>query len=311
MTTASRKTILVTGGAGFIGSHQCRDLLAQGYRVRVIDNLISGDRSLVPAEAEFIEADICDRSAVFKACEGVSGVIHLAAMSKVGPSMDVPDLCVNTNVNGTMNLLMAALELKIPSFVYAGSSTYYGLGAPPNRLESLPDCLNPYAASKYMGEILVNNFFRSYQLPTMIMRYFNVYGPQQPSTGPYALVLGIFLERELSGQPLLIHGDGLQKRDFIHVRDVVRANRLAMEKLWTTPSAHHTLNIGSGTNLSIIDLAKMISSNYQFTDRRKGDAMETLADISETTRALGWKPEIRFEDGFLELKDVYRKKRLA
>ncbi len=305
------KLILVTGGAGFIGSHQCLELLANGYQVRVIDNLISGEKRRIPKEAEFIEGDITNREVVRRACEGVKGIIHLAAMSKVGPSMDVPELCVQTNVMGTMNLLMASLELKIPAFVYAGSSTYYGMGDSPNRLNSLPDCLNPYAASKYMGEILVENFHKSYQIPTTTFRYFNVYGPEQPSTGPYALVLGIFLERNLAGEELSIHGDGLQKRDFIHVKDVVRANRMAMENLWKNPGKHHTLNIGSGTNLSILDLAKMVSPKYSFAPGRKGDAKETLADISETTRVLGWKPEIPFQRGFDELREDYRRKKSA
>jgi len=305
---SKNKLVLVTGGAGFIGSHQCQDLLANGYKVRVIDNLVSGEKRRLPKEVEFVEGDITNRELVRQTCEGVTGIIHLAAMSKVGPSMDVPELCVETNVMGTMNLLMSAMALKIGAFVYAGSSTYYGMGDSPNRLNSLPDCLNPYAASKYMGEILVDNFHKSYQLPTTTFRYFNVYGTEQPSTGPYALVLGIFLERHLAGQELSIHGDGLQKRDFIHVKDVVRGNRLAIENLWQNPQAHHTLNIGSGTNLSILDLAKMISSTYSFAPSRKGDAKETLADISETTRVLGWKPQIAFQAGFEELREDYRRK---
>ena len=299
------KVILVTGGAGFIGSHQVAQLLVDGYRVRVLDNLATGsEENLQGMDVELIVGDIGDTELCERAVRGCDAVIHLAAMSKVGPSMDVPELCVRSNVIGTMNVALAALRNEVRAFVYAASSTYYGMNPAPNHPEQPPDCLNPYAVSKYQGELLVENFARVYGLPAMSLRYFNVYGPRQPDDGPYALVLGIFLRRRLQSLPLIIHGDGLQRRDFVHVNDVVRANDLAMRALWSESHTYRVLNVGSGRNISIIELAQLISDQHVHENRRAGDAQVTLADITQTTDVLGWRPEVDFADGVNELLET-------
>lgn len=284
--------VLVTGGAGFIGSHQVEYLLAKGYRVRVLDDLSTGHREFVPAEAEFLQGSILDRDTCRKATQGVRGIIHLAAMSKVGPSLAVPELCIQANVVGTMNVALSAVENQVPAFVYAGSSTVYGRQAPPHHPALPPDCLNPYAASKYMGERVVENFHRCYRLNALSLRYFNVYGERQPDSGPYALVLGIFLRRAAEGRPLVVHGDGSQKRDFIHVSDVVEANYRALLKLWGGPEPYEVLNVGTGKSVSILELARAISPRVEFGPRRPGDAPWTEADISRTVELLNWTPQV-------------------
>ncbi len=223
------ETMLVTGGAGFIGSHLVDRLHQAGHQVRVLDNLSQGRREWVHPSSDFIEGDLTDLLACRRACEGVSGVFHCAAMSKVAPSIDKFEFCTEQNIIGTQNLLIAARDARVRKLVYSGSSTYYGNGAPPQSENSLPNCLNPYAVSKYVGEQFCEVFTRLYRLPTVSLRYFNVYGPRQPSVGAYALVLGIFLDQRLRGEPLTVHGDGSQRRDFIHVSDVVEANLAAYD----------------------------------------------------------------------------------
>lgn len=293
-------TMLVTGGAGFIGSHLVERLIALGYRVRVVDNLSQGRREWLHPEAEFCEGDVTDLAVCRRVCAGVAGVFHLAAMSKVAPSIDKFEFCINQNVIGTQNVLMAARDAKVRKFVYSGSSTYYGNGPAPQSETALPDCLNPYAVSKYVGEQFCEVFSKIYKLPTVTLRYFNVYGPRQPATGAYALVLGIFLDQYRLSKPLTIHGDGSQRRDFIHVRDVVEANVAA----YLGDVSATVLNVGSGTNMSIKELADMICLDQVSLPRRPGDADVTLADIGRITRLLGWRPRVTFETGLRELMAV-------
>jgi UDP-glucose 4-epimerase len=289
--------VLVTGGAGFIGSHLTDRLLARGYRVRVLDNLSFGQRDWVPPGAEFLEGDIRDLDACRAACAGAAGVFHAAAMSRAGPSLDAIDMCTQQNIVGTQNILVAARDAKVRKFVYSGSSTYYGNQAAPHREDMPADFLNFYALSKQVGEQYCRMFDRLFGLPVVVLRYFNVYGPRQPQVGAYALVLGIFLRRWVEGQVLEIHGTGEQRRDFIHVHDVADANISAFE------SSHHgeTFNVGSGTNISINELADLISPDQVHRPRRGGDAEVTLADISRIRAALGWQPKVAFADGLREM----------
>jgi len=287
------ETMLVTGGAGFIGSHLVERLVHLGHRVRVLDNLFQGRREWVHPAAALIEGDITDPACCRAACAGAAGVFHLAAMSKVAPSIERFEFCTEQNIIGTQNLLIAARDARVRKVVYSGSSTYYGNGAPPQSESSLPDCLNPYAVSKYVGEQFCEIFTKLYGLPTLTLRYFNVYGPRQPATGAYALVLGIFLDQWRRGQPLTIHGEGAQRRDFVHVSDVVEANLAA----WHSPAQGMALNVGSGTNVSIKELANLISPNQVHLPRRAGDADVTLADISRIREYLGWKPRMDFATG--------------
>ncbi|MCE0522824.1 MAG: NAD-dependent epimerase/dehydratase family protein [Methylacidiphilales bacterium] len=293
------ETMLVTGGAGFIGSHLAERLHASGFKVRVLDNLSQGRREWVGPSSEFLEGDLTDLPTCRRACEGVAGVFHCAAMSKVAPSLDKFEFCTEQNIIGTQNLLIAARDARVRKLVYSGSSTYYGNGAPPQSETALPNCLNPYAVSKYVGEQFCEVFTRLYGLPTVSLRYFNVYGPRQPAVGAYALVLGIFLDQHRRGEPLTVHGDGSQRRDFIHVTDVVEANLAA----YASEVEGTVMNVGSGTNLSIQEIADMISSRQVRLARRPGDAEATLADISRIRRLLEWEPKVAFPQGLKQLME--------
>ncbi|HVW74464.1 MAG TPA: NAD-dependent epimerase/dehydratase family protein [Rhizomicrobium sp.] len=291
------KRVLVTGGAGFIGSHLCEGLLARGYRVRVLDSLIYGRQEWVPAACEFLEGDIRDLATCHRAAKDMEAVLHCAAMSRSGPSQDAIEVCTGSNITGTQNMLLAARDAGVKRFVYSGSSTYYGNRAPPHRESDPPDLLNIYGLTKRVGEQYTLMFDEQFGLPSLVLRYFNVYGPRQPETGAYALVLGIFLRRKAEGKPLEIHGDGRQRRDFVHVRDVVAANIAALE----SDARGEIFNVGSGASLSVKELADMISPDQVHTQARKNDSGATLADISKIRAALGWSPKISFAEGLKEL----------
>lgn len=289
---------LVTGGAGFIGSHLVELLLEKGFSVKVLDNLSYGHREWVSPEAEFLEGDIRDINTCRLACQGVQAVFHMAAMSRSAASLDAIELCTEVNVTGTQNVLLAAREAKVKKVIYSGSSTYYGNQPAPHKEGQRGDFLNFYGLTKYTGEEYCLLFDRLYDLPTIVLRYFNVYGQRQPKTGAYALVLGIFLNRVAQGEPLEIHGDGSQRRDFIHVKDVALANLAAYE----SSIRCDTFNIGSGTNVSVQELADLLSANQTRAARRQADSDETLADLEKTTKLLNWRPSITFEQGLAELK---------
>jgi UDP-glucose 4-epimerase len=223
----------------------------------------------------------------------------MAAMSRSAASLDAIEVCTSTNIVGTQNVLLAARTHKVRKVVYSGSSTYYGSREVPHVEGMRPDFLNLYGLSKATGEEYCLLFDRLYGVSTIVLRYFNVYGPRQPEEGAYALVLGIFLRRWLEGQPLAIHGSGLQRRDFIHVRDVVAANIRAFEN-----GVHgEIVNIGSGTSISIQELADLISPLQESGPARRGDADNTLADITRARELLQWEPAVPFEDGLRELKE--------
>jgi nucleoside-diphosphate-sugar epimerase len=291
------KNVLVTGGAGFIGSHLCEALLGRGYFVRVLDNLSYGRRQWVPDSAQFLEGDIRDLECCRSAAAGMDGVFHFAAMSRSGPSQDQIDVCTGSNIVGTQNMLLAARDAGAKRFLYSGSSTYYGSRPPPNRETDLPDILNIYGLTKRVGEQYTLLFDKDFNLSSLVLRFFNVYGQRQPEAGPYALVLGIFLQRRAEGKPLEIHGDGSQRRDFVHVRDVVAATISAYE----SKLRGEIFNVGSGTNISVKELADMISNDQIYTQARTGDAQATLADISKIGAKLGWSPAISFGEGLKEL----------
>ena len=293
--------MLVTGGAGFIGSHLCEGLLARGHQVRVLDSLVYGARENLPPGVDFLQGDIRDLTACQRAAEGVDGVFHCAAMSRSGPSQEQIDVCTASNVIGTQNMLLAARDAGVNGFVYSGSSTYYGSRPVPHRESDPPDLLNIYGLTKYVGEQYCTLFDKNFGLPCVTLRYFNVYGPRQPESGVYALVLGIFLNRRASQQVLEVHGDGKQRRDFVHVRDVVAANIAAYEHVREKGVRGEAFNVGSGENISVKELADMISPNQIHTQARKGDAAATLADISKIRDRLGWSPKISFAEGLKEL----------
>lgn len=289
--------LLVTGGAGFIGSHLVEALIERGYRVRVLDNLSLGKREWVHPEAEFVLGDIRDLDACIAACDGCRGVFHLAAMSRSAASLDAVGVCTANNIVGTQNVLEAARSAGVRKVIYSGSSTYYG-DRPAPHVESLPPrFLNFYGLSKYAGEEYCLLFDRLYGVPAVVLRYFNVYGPRLSGEGPYALVLSVFLRQAAAGEPLTLHGDGAQSRDFVHVRDVAAANVRA----WESPVHGAAYNVGTGSSVSIRKVADLISPDQVFMPRRVADAEVTLADITRIRRDLGWEPSIPFEQGLAEL----------
>lgn len=294
------KNVLVTGGCGFIGSHLVEALLKKDYKVRVIDNLSFGNRSWIPDHVEFIKGDITRLDDCLLACKDMDGVFHMAAMSRAGPSIEAVDFCTQQNVIGTQNILIASRDAGVKKIIYSGSSTYYGNRPGPHCENTPSDFLNFYALSKAVGEQYCLTFDKLFGLESTVLRYFNVYGPRQPQTGAYALVLGIFLRRKLEGKHLEIHGKGDQRRDFIHVTDVAEANIAAYQAI----SHGKIYNVGSGKNISVKELANLISEDQIHVERRAGDAEVTLADLQNTQRDLNWAPKVDFLDRLNEMIDL-------
>ena len=294
---------LVTGGAGFIGSHVVDLLIEEGHEVTVVDNLSQGNQDWVNEKVSFCIGDITDLELIRSLCKGKDAVFHLAAMSRVLPSLSGgPSACLfsaEQNIYGTINVLIAAAEAGVKKVVYSASSTAYGNSKAPHYEGVFPDLITPYAASKFVGELYCRQFSKMYGLKSVSLRYFQVYGPRQPVSGEYATVAGIFLEQAKWGKPLTIHGDGSQRRDFVHVRDVAKANLLAFEY-----EAHGTINVGTGVSHSIKELADLISSNQVFLPVRNFDMTETKADVKRCQRNLRWLPEIGFNQGIQELIDA-------
>lgn len=303
----NKKRYLVTGGGGFIGSNLVEEL-AKSCFVTVVDNFSTGSIKNIDTNHPAIQ--VFDRD-ITKAdwldtFEQFNGIFHLAAMSKVAPSLGNPSMinyCTDVNVLATIHILHFARQHNPPiKVVYSASSTMYGNTTElPAKESSIPDCQTPYALSKYVGELYCEQFSRQYKVPTVRLRYFMVYGPREPSSGPYAVVSGIFLQRKRVNLPLTIHGDGSQTRDFVHVHDVVKANILAMTNDTLTNT---TINVGTGKNISIQQIADWISENQFHTEPRAVDLRDTLADTSTCERLLGWKPERSIQDYLLEQKGV-------
>lgn len=291
---------LVTGGMGFIGRHTIA-ALKEKYpyaHITCLDNLSLSEEADLGSKVEFIKGDVRDADLVDCLVEQASrGVIHLAADSRVLPSLADPKLVLDsaqTNVIGTANIL-AAIAKHNPDlgFVYAGSSTAYGLRPCPQTEGDLPDVQSPYSATKLCGEMLIRSFVVSFGIKATVLRYFQVYGPGQPTSGAYALVTGIFLRQYRAGEPLTIEGDGSQSRDFVHVTDVARANLMALE----VDSEATPINIGSGENHTIKELADLISLNQTPRPPRPIDLKATHADITLAKEILDWTPNVTFRDG--------------
>ncbi len=292
-------TVLVTGGAGFVGSHLVNALLQRGLVVRVIDNFATGKSEKVNPGAEVIEADITDLKAIHPAFEGIDCVYHVAALPRVPLSIERPVETHMVNVVGTLNVLVAARDAGVRRVVYSGSSSVYG-DQPhlPLREDMTPNPMNPYALQKLTGEQYTRLFHRLFSLETLTLRYFNVFGPGMATEGAYVTVISVFLRQRREGQPLTICGDGEQSRDFTHVRDVVRANVLALD---CKVADGRAINIGNGRNITINRVAQLIGGPVVNIPPRPGDARHTLADNSEAFRTLGWRPEVVFEDGLAGL----------
>jgi UDP-glucose 4-epimerase len=304
---------LVTGGAGFIGSHIVRGLLDAGHSVRVLDNLCTSTRDNleeVSDRIEFIEGDILDPIAVREALSGVERVFHQAALASVPLSLERPLDSHAACATGTLNMLHCSVQAKVKRFVYAASSSAYGDQPTSSKRETdLPMPLSPYAVAKLTGEYYCQAFFHSFGLETVGIRYFNVYGPRQDPNSAYSAVIPLFVSRILTGQAAVVYGDGLQSRDFCYVANVVHANLLAAER----PNiGGRVINVADGQQTTLLQLLKLLAKQLGFTPKidfqppRVGDVRESLADITLARKLLGYEPQVRLEEGIGRTIEYYR-----
>ena len=301
--------VLVTGGAGFIGSNIVDELMMQGHEVVVLDNFSEGrPQNLVAwtgnGRLRVVRGDVRDFDVVRRATDGCDWVFHLAAMSRIQPSITDPMLAWSQNMIGTGNVLEAARQAGAKRVVYSASSSAYGQRNRPPLNEGMPtDCLNPYSLSKKVGEEMCDVYTRLYGLSTVSLRYFNVYGPRHQEEGSYATVIAIFRRQKRLGQRLTIVGDGTKRRDFTFVSDVVRANILAA----MNRSVTGVVNVGTGQNFSINEVAGIIGGETTNIPDRPAESLVTLADASRARDALGWTPQISLKQG-LFITDEYEKR---
>ncbi len=289
---------VVTGGAGFIGSHMVDNLLAHGYRVRAVDNLVSGRESNLAHLAgnrdfAFEKADVRDLRPGHALFGEARYVIHFAGIGDIVPSIERPLEYMSANVQGTAHVLECARHAGVRKMVYAASSSCYGLAATPTREDHPIAPQYPYALSKYMGEQACFHWHRVYRLPVNSIRIFNAYGTRVRTTGAYGAVFGVFFRQKLAGKPFTVVGDGSQKRDFLYVTDVAEAFRLAAE----TGMTGETWNLGAGSPQSVNRLVELLGGEKVYIPKRPGEPDCTWADITKITRDLGWKPRVAFEEG--------------
>ncbi|PIR41844.1 MAG: NAD-dependent dehydratase [Candidatus Yanofskybacteria bacterium CG10_big_fil_rev_8_21_14_0_10_37_15] len=296
--------VIVTGGAGFIGSNLVDTLIENGFLVHVIDNLSGGKIENINKKAKFHHLDITDIKKIQPIFRGAEYVFHLAALPRVQFSIEHPLETDAVNVRGTLNVLEASTKAGIKRLIYSASSSAYGdQKKMPLKEDFLADPKSPYGLQKYIGELYCKMWSQIYHLPTVSLRYFNVYGLRQNDEGAYALVIAKFIKQKLSGQPMTITGDGKQTRDFTNVKDVVRANILAMRS--GKVGKGEVINIGAGDNQSINQIAKIIGGPVRFVPARF-EPYDTLADNSLAHKLLGWRPEVSIENGIAELKTIYK-----
>jgi UDP-glucose 4-epimerase len=290
---------LVTGGAGFIGSHLVELLIMQGHEVIALDNLTSGrliNLTTVESNPKFVffDADIRDSQAIAPAFIGVDWVFHLAGLADIVPSIEMPDQYFATNVTGTFNVLECAKVNGIKRVVYAASSSSYGIpGAYPTDESSPIKPQYPYALTKYMGEELTLHWSRVYRLPAVSLRLFNVYGTRSRTTGAYGAVFGVFLAQKFNQRPLTVVGDGFQTRDFTYVTDVARAFYMAAQSNVTGQA----MNVGSGNHYSINQLVELLGGAVEYIPKRPGEPDCTFAKVEKIKKLLNWRPEVSFRDG--------------
>ena len=287
---------LVTGAAGFIGSNLVDYLLGVDHQVICVDNE-SADNEKFHWNGKTINVsgDITDYKFMKNVFNKVDYVFHLAAESRLQPAIQNPIEAVHKNCVGTATMLQCAREAGVKRFVYSSTSSGYGNNPWPNTEDQPDDCLNPYSASKIAGEKFCKMYYNLYGLETVTLRYFNVFGQRSPTRGQYAPVIGIFRRQKDAGEPLTIVGTGQQRRDFVHVEDVARANYLASIMPLKKDGHDYTgevFNIGSGKNYSIQEIANAISDNQTYIPERKGEMDTTLSDITKVGQVIGWKPEI-------------------
>lgn len=293
---------VVTGGAGFIGSHMVDLLLERGFEVRVLDNLSGGhERNLAHHAAtprlHFERADICKLESGSRLFQNAQYLFHFAGIGDIVPSIDQPVEYMQTNVQGTVRVLEAARAAGVRKFVYAASSSCYGLAATPTREDHPIAPQYPYALSKFQGEQAAFHWHQVYRLPVNSIRIFNAYGTRVRTTGVYGAVFGVFFKQKLSGKPFTVVGDGSQTRDFIYVTDIARAFLAAAE----TAIAGQVFNVGAGNPQSVNRLVELLGGTPVYVPKRPGEPDCTWADISKVTSQLGWQPVVSLENGVAKM----------
>jgi UDP-glucose 4-epimerase len=305
-------TALVTGGAGFIGSHMVDRLLDEGYRVRVLDNLVGGRLDNLAHHQGNIRLSVDTRDVVDVPADdaifaGVDHVFHFAGIGDIVPSIERPRDYMRANVQGTVSALEGARHNRARKFVYAASSSCYGICTQVPTTESAPiQTEYPYALSKYQGEQAVLHWGKVYNLPVISIRIFNAYGPRSKTTGAYGAVFGVFLAQKLAGKPFTVVGDGTQTRDFVYAGDLAHAFLAAAR----SPHTNEIFNIGAGKPQSVNRLVELLQGPVVHVPKRPGEPDCTWADISKAQRLLGWSPQTSFEEGvatMLKNIDYWRK----
>ena len=297
------RRVLVTGGAGFIGSNLVRGLLEQVEQVRVLDNFSTGNRGNLVGhdEVEIVEGELRSYERVHAATRGVELVFHLGALPSVPRSVQDPLTTSAVNVEGTLNVLLAARDLGVRRVVFASSSSVYGNSGELPRVETAnPDPISPYGVAKLAAERYCVSFSRVYPLETIALRYFNVFGPNQDPRSQYAAVVPRFITEAAAGRPVTIYGDGTQSRDFTYVANVVEATILAADAL---DGSGAILNVATGRSVTVNELAEAVCAvlgrpvETEYLEARPGDVSHSWADVSAAERVLGWRPEITLEEG--------------
>ena len=289
---------VVTGGAGFIGSHMVDLLIERGYRVRVIDNLVGGREANLSQhrgnpDLQFIERDIRSFDPGDSAFDDAGSIFHFAGIGDIVPSIERPAEYMSANVQGTVQILECARAAKASRFVYAASSSCYGLAAVPTREDHEIDPKYPYALSKYLGEQAAHHWHQVYGLPVNSIRIFNAYGTRSRTSGAYGAVFGVFLRQKLAGKAFTVVGDGSQTRDFLYVTDVARAFLAAAE----TDRLGQIYNLGAGNPQSVNRLVELLGGEVQYIPKRPGEPDCTWADIAKIQAELDWSPKVSFEEG--------------
>jgi UDP-N-acetylglucosamine/UDP-N-acetyl-alpha-D-glucosaminouronate 4-epimerase len=303
---------LVTGGAGFIGSHLCEELNRRGERVRVVDSLITGNRANLAhvPNVEFIEGDLADFSVATRAVQGIDYVLHQAAIPSVPRSVEDPITSNRANIDASLNLLVAARDAGVKRVVYAGSSSAYGNSPTMPKVETMPTApLSPYALQKLVAEQYCQMFTRLYGLETVTIRYFNVFGPRQDPSSPYSGVISLFISALCEGRRPTIYGDGEQTRDFTYVANVVDG---VLRACLAKDASGEVINVATKGRVSLnqlfASLRDMIGAAVEpiYQDPRAGDVRDSQADISKAARLLGYTPLVTFEQGLRNTVEWYR-----
>jgi len=293
---------VVTGGAGFIGSHLVDQLVKSGHQVTVLDNLSTGRLSnlnQIKNKIKFINIDISSKKkSIKKYFKKIDWVFHLAGIADIVPSITNPNSYFKTNVKGTLNILEVSKKAKVKKLIYAASASCYGIPKKyPTNEKTEIDPQYPYALTKLIGEQLVIHWAKIYNMPNISLRFFNAYGPRSRTTGAYGAVFGVFLAQKLAKKPLTIVGDGNQTRDFIHVSDLVDA----MIKSAKKGKIGEIYNVGGGKEVTVNKIAKLIGGRRFYIPKRPGEPDRSLADITKIKRSLNWRPKIKIEEGIKNL----------